>query len=775
MNLDLKKKKLFSLPREAKQTLLRIALFLFTFYAGSVRFIFGTYPFGFVLLASSKKDTPFVFVGALASVFFFLDANITYLVALVALLALRIAGSVWLGEVKRKSSLGKETKNAVFSSLFCENVAVRVALCSLCAFALSIFGVIESSYNYYTIFVLVFITVFSAILTFALSGLFEGFGSERFYMGLCAVSFIAIYSIAGKEIFSLDVSIILTYSLVLYASKSFGLAKACALGGLLGLCHGEIGIGIFITVALVSGLFWSFSYYFGILSALVLALGYAIYLSGYEAIVYFLPEAIFASLTMYSLLRFEVLPNIGITADTARSSDIEILRLNERDSLVKKSISSLGTSLREIGKTLSEVSILSKTPDREKCHTLCLEICEEHCYTCPKRAICWEKDMRTTEENISSLSSFMFSGDEVSKSSVGEKFLHRCPNIDKILYEINEKRRELTEDNIRYDKVDICAQNYESISKMLDTVCEKDAEEGEKSLSLSEKAERVSKKIGLKFDRLEVIGKRYKRIIATGVDTQGSKCNEAELKEALEKIVGTPLSSPEFENDGSLCIMRLESVCSLCASTEKRSLACDEELANGDTLTHLLTDDGKFFAIICDGMGSGREANATSHLSAGFLEKILPSPVSVKNALSVLNTFIRSKNAECSSSVDLFELDLITGSGSFIKSGAAPSFVKRGAKVFKLHSKTAPIGIMKMPDAEELSLSLANGDTVVMISDGVASGEDDCDWLVRLISEHEGDASSLSDKIMAEAKHRRRTKDDMSVMAIDISAVSKQS
>ncbi|MBQ8163555.1 MAG: SpoIIE family protein phosphatase [Clostridia bacterium] len=768
MNSELKKKKSFTLPKEARDMIVRLALFLFTVYASSVRFIFGTYPFGFILLASSKKDTPFVFVGCLASVFFFLDANVIYLVAYIALLGLRIAGSLWVGESKRKSSLGKETKNTLFSTLFCENAAVRVALCALCSFGVSVFDVIANDYNYYNIFVLVFITVFSGIMTFALSGLFEGVRSQSFYIGLCALSFIGIFSIAEFEIFSLDVSIILTYALVLYVSKSFGLAKACALGGLLGICHGENGIGIFVIVALVSGLMWNFSYYFAILSALALALGYAIFQSGYQAIVYFLPEAIFSSLMMYSLLRFEVLPKLYATGAESSQTSIEVLRLGESERALRSKISTLGSSFKEIGEVLGEASALSKAPDRERCQSMCLEICENHCYSCPKRSICWEKDVRTTEENIISLSSALFSADTVSKERVSEKFLHRCPNIEIILEEISEKKRDITEGGVKYDKIDICAQNYDSISKMLDTVCEKGAIEAEKNLALSEKADRAAKKIGLKFDKIEVLGARFNKIIATGVDTQGSKCSDTELKEALERIVGTSLSAPTFETDGALCTMYMESSAKLSIRTFERSVACDEKFANGDTLTHFFADKERFFAIICDGMGSGSEANATSRLSTSFLERILPSPVSIKNALSVLNTFIRSKSAECSSSVDLFELDLITGKGSFVKSGAAPSFVKRDSKVFKLHSKTAPIGIMKFPDAEELSLSLCPNDTVIMISDGIASGEEDCDWLVRLISDHQGDTASLCDKILAEAKHHNRVKDDMSVMALTI-------
>ena len=64
-----------------------------------------------------------------------------------------------------------------------------------------------------------------------------------------------------------------------------------------------------------------------------------------------------------------------------------------------------------------------------------------------------------------------------------------------------------------------------------------------------------------------------------------------------------------------------------------------------------------------------------------------------------------AKSLECSSSVDLLEIDLASAEASLTKSGAAPSFIKRGENVFRLHSKTAPIGIMKALDAERLDFS----------------------------------------------------------------------
>ena len=130
---------------------------------------------------------------------------------------------------------------------------------------------------------------------------------------------------------------------------------------------------------------------------------------------------------------------------------------------------------------------------------------------------------------------------------------------------------------------------------------------------------------------------------------------------------------------------------------------------------------------------------------------------------------MRAKGTECSSTLDLFALDLISGQGCFVKSGACPSFIKRGNNVFKLQSKTAPIGIMKRADAEELAFSVEKGDICVLVSDGVIASKHDVHWVMQYITEYKGeDAQGLADGILNQAK-KRGIKDDLTVLCAVIS------
>ena len=167
--------------------------------------------------------------------------------------------------------------------------------------------------------------------------------------------------------------------------------------------------------------------------------------------------------------------------------------------------------------------------------------------------------------------------------------------------------------------------------------------------------------------------------------------------------------------------------------------------------------------MICDGMGTGGEASVTAQVSAAFLEEVLRAGADMKVALTMLNNYMRSRAMECSTGIDLMEIDRYTGEARFVKSGAAPSFVIREGRLFRLCSKTVPIGILRALDAEMIQFTLERGDTIVMLSDGVAENFEDAAWLCDMLSTKsltEASPSEIAERIIraaaagANPKHR---------------------
>jgi len=182
-------------------------------------------------------------------------------------------------------------------------------------------------------------------------------------------------------------------------------------------------------------------------------------------------------------------------------------------------------------------------------------------------------------------------------------------------------------------------------------------------------------------------------------------------------------------------------------------------------------NDGRFYTVISDGMGSGKEAALTSGVCVTLLEKLIKSGAELETALKMLNRIIRASGRETSATVDIAEIDLVTGEARFIKSGAAPTFVLRDGGIFRLQSKTVPIGIIRALDAEMIKFDIAAGDTIVMVSDGAARSYEEVPWLLDMMSADEtvlrGSEREAAAKIVKEAA-RRGSMDDITCAVMRI-------
>lgn len=760
-------KKKLHLSYELKKVINQILIFLFSFLFTPLEFIMGLYPFGICFVLATREDALFSVCGSFLSVLLFKDGDPVYLVALAFVLLLRTLAS-FLSRNEKSSGLLRESRTkGFFSGLYKESIALRVWISLAVAFGMGIYYVIVNGYKYYDMFSLAFACALFPVLTYAFCGIYEGKrGGKHLLISIGAILFCIVYILKGREVFGIDLSIVLSYMLVLYISKNVSLPLAATFGALLGVAANISFAPAFALSGIISGLSWHISPYLSIMSSFILSLGYGIFASGYDAIVYLAPEILGASLVMYPLLRFDILPKPKFLTEIykqrrAVSSSI-IKREGER---ISKGIEKMSESFGDISKMFYDVSEKSKLPDKASFERLCLEICEGYCFSCPKDEICWTKDIDTTKANIGKMGEAIYLRNEITKSDFDEKFLHRCPNIEKIVDNINASSREAVRQRVKSDKLLVCASNFDLTSKMINSYCKSQTGGDVENSSLCERATRCAYLCGLHFEEIEILGINKKQIIFVGVDQNHSLCTLSELQEALSRELGLRLSTPVFKENDSSCTIEIESLPSYQTAYSILSIAKGEE-PNGDSAVTFKTDDGREYFLICDGMGSGKSAHLTSDMCVSFLERILSVSNEKELALSMLNNFVRAKGVECSSSVDLLEIDLSSGASCFLKSGAAPSFIKRGERVFKLQSKTAPIGIMKKLDSEKLSFNFESGDVCVMISDGVTSDKGDTSWIIDYLKDCPLSEEIIAHDILEKAKKKSDGKDDISVLVV---------
>jgi stage II sporulation protein E len=150
--------------------------------------------------------------------------------------------------------------------------------------------------------------------------------------------------------------------------------------------------------------------------------------------------------------------------------------------------------------------------------------------------------------------------------------------------------------------------------------------------------------------------------------------------------------------------------------------------------------------------------------------RLLRSGLTADSSLQIVNSALMIKSEDESlSTLDVTSVDLYTGKTTLRKAGAPMTFIKKGGRVFAREMPSLPAGILNGIKFSADTVNLTTGDMVVMVSDGVITGDEK--WLEKLIRTwNEGSTQELAQAVVAEAIRRRGEihDDDITALAIRI-------
>ena len=277
---------------------------------------------------------------------------------------------------------------------------------------------------------------------------------------------------------------------------------------------------------------------------------------------------------------------------------------------------------------------------------------------------------------------------------------------------------------------------------------------------------------GLRGGMIRVFGDRMKHIILAGEDSDGTVITDPELKASLEKAINARLSGEEYYRRGELVLMECSAAprYKISYASKSRSLIPDQPC--GDSVVFTESPDGRSFLALSDGVGSGERAERVSVLVTELTKALTERGVGAESALHLANCAIRAEGEECSATFDLFEFDRLAGDACFLKCGAASSYVKRDSSIFRIRSRTAPIGLMRSPDAERVRVEVRCGDIVVMLSDGVNPTPDEAPWLLELLTRTDGEPEAIAEAIINAAERNSPPRDDMTAVVLKIESAA---
>lgn len=743
-----------------------VAVFLIALFFSRRHVAFGAYPLAAALVATLPSRVWIALVGALVGAFSLGRAGIIHAIiaAVIVFLRIVISGSTRRGEDEDER-------------LFAEPYVMRVAAAAIGSFVGAVYEILLEGLSLSAILFGSVGVLLTVVLAFSYFGVFTSsisptavvFGSgrilaaesdrERAALWLFQGSFLVItlltsVSLVGYDFFGISLSYIFSAAITLFVARRFGAVRGMACGFAAAVGINPIAAVGFSLVGLLSGMLFSFGLGYALFGGAAVLCAWCAYSDGLTGFLSVFPEYGIAAMLMTPYLRTAVRESDDPSPIEARSTadTVALAARIYREHAVSNA--NIEKSLILVADAIRAYGAGGARGDFDEYRNIVI-------------AATASLDPTPCEEKVDILSTKLYKNGELKREDV-LSVLGGVPDIAGLMDAIATAVGEYDAELYSLGRTDALASEYELVSKMMNMSA---TERERECVADSELSARLTEELvmaGFPDGCVKVLGERRKHIIAAAEDESGERISSPDLRARLSRALGAPLSQPEFYRRGGITVLECSRAPKFRVEYATASSVSARTDMSGDSTSFFERDD-TFFSLLSDGMGSGAVAQRTSRFAADYLTNTVTSAGSAAVALSALNNVVRYQGEECSVTVDLFSLDLLTGDAYFTKCGAAPSYVKRGDSIFRIRSHTAPIGLMRGVDSEQARVEIAAGDYVVMMSDGVASVPEEAPWLLELLSSPTKlSAAEYAKRILAISAQRTDTSDDITVSVVRV-------
>lgn len=197
---------------------------------------------------------------------------------------------------------------------------------------------------------------------------------------------------------------------------------------------------------------------------------------------------------------------------------------------------------------------------------------------------------------------------------------------------------------------------------------------------------------------------------------------------------------------------------------------------SGDSYSVFPIHTGLMAIMLSDGMGTSDAAQRESSRLIQMMQECLSYNMDPETAMHTMHYVLSLKNdSDMYATIDFALVDLQLGSLWCWKAGGMTTYVLRGADLFKIESKAAPIGFLPDFSVDTEMISVLSEDIIIMVSDGLFASQEN--WVMQeelfLQLIRQGIKKGVSTQVvlydvMAQFKQRYPSNDDCTVMLFQL-------
>lgn len=374
-------------------------------------------------------------------------------------------------------------------------------------------------------------------------------------------------------------------------------------------------------------------------------------------------------------------------------------------------------------KALAGIYRKRTTPKKEQIN---INVCNKICRKCGRYQSCWQENRSLTLSYFERIGDALKNSDSLTEKDIPYKFFNVCLEPEKIINGIaseTAKYKAAMRETVKTgETVNIVSDQFSSVWGLLNDFSEAMEISEEYVPELSELVRTVLENdFALNITSAGVFKNSEKKLYCEITLRGKEKYDFDSIGDALCKILDKPFEKPVIRQLSGEVISF-----NICEKT-KYKINCGGYQINsgdgkwcGDTFDSFFDGKGNFIMILSDGMGTGQKAAADSVLCCSLSATLLKGGFPPDSIINVINSAMLVRSGEESlATMDIAKINLYNGLVEFYKAGASFSLVMKHFKLLKAEKPSLPLGILRNVSFEKMNITIRDGDTVVMMSDGV--------------------------------------------------------
>ena len=454
----------------------------------------------------------------------------------------------------------------------------------------------------------------------------------------------------------------------------------------------------------------------------------------------------------------------------ARPDDLERSEGVRRSVVMKldfaaKALESVSGSVEEVSRKLEQTC----APDINGVYEKAVG---EVCRSCGLKGYCWESSFDKTMDAFNNLTEMLRTKKCVDRTDFREEFRAHCGRVDQIADAVSRNYSEFSVMESAESRAQqirgMVADQFTTVGSMLEDMAS-EMEMCEKfDSAAAQKVADVLRAAGIRPADVSCRTDRFGRMAVEAV-AEPAEClrvGRAELANEISRVCGRTFEIPCIASASGKCRIRLNEKAKFKVKTGCSQHVCGNGKLCGDCWSSFPDGNGRIVSIVCDGMGTGGRAAVDGAMACGIMERLVRAGIGFEAGLRIVNSALIAKSGDESlSTMDLSVLDLYSGEAEFLKAGASVTILRKNGDVLMKDMPGLPIGILKEAKFAKCADTLADGDLLVMLSDGALSSGSE--WVCDEVQKWNGSLpQELAETIVSQAIARRSDGHDDDITAL---------